>query len=113
MIDVLHAQWTKHRSVLGPVLAIVMVVALVVGAGAFAAGLGVGAVAFPLHEHMLRATDTAFYPISTERGPSVDAGTMALLTAASITFVLGLLFLCIWTAFTFVLASVLLRRRAA
>ncbi len=113
MIDVLRVQWTRLSSALGPMITIIMVVTLVVGAGAFAAGLGLGAVAFPLHEHMLRATDTTFYPISTERGPQVDAGTMALLTAATVTFVLGLLFLSVWTAFTLVLATALLRRRAA
>ncbi len=113
MIDVLRAEWTKLRGVVGPVLAISLVVALVFGVGAFVAGLGVGAVALPLHEHMLRANDTVFYPISTERGPQLNAGTMALLATAAVTFALGLLFLIVWTAATLMLANTLLRRRPA
>jgi len=113
MIDVLRAEWSKLRGVVGPVVAISLVVALVFGVGTFVVGLGVGAVALPLHEHMLQASDTVFYPISTERGPQLDAGTMAFLTAAAVTFALGLIFLIVWTAATLVLANLLLRRRAA
>jgi len=111
MIDVLRAAWTRLRSARVSLFSVVVVAALAVSAVAFVAGLGVGAVAIPLHEHMLRASDTRFYPISTERGPSVGAGTMALLTAVMFTLALGLLFLCVWTAITVVLASALARRR--
>ncbi len=112
MIDFLRAEWTRLRTVrwwLGGVLAMT-VVGLAI---AFFAGLAIGAAAFPLHEHLLSASDTYFYPLGTERGPQVDAGTLALLTSVACSLALGLLFLCVWTTFTVVLASVFVRRRDA
>lgn len=113
MINALRTAWTKPRTVRGLVFAIVAAVALMVAAIAFIAGLAIGAIAVPLHEHILRASDTVSYPISTERRPHVDAGTLALVAAAAFTLALGLLFFCLWTAFILMLASVLSRRRGA
>jgi hypothetical protein len=113
MIDLLRAEWTKLRTVRGWVFGIAIVVSLVVAASIIVAGLAIGAIAVPIHEHILQANDTVFYPISTELGPHVDAGTLTLFAATAFLLVLGLFFLCAWTAFTVMLAGLLVHRREA
>ncbi len=114
MIEFVRTEWTKLRTDLVPVIVIALVVALLVGASAFVAGLGIGAFASPLHEHMLQANGTTFYPLGTERGPHIPGGTLALLiVAGACVLTLGLVFLCIWTALIAMPAAVMARRRGA
>lgn len=113
MIDLLRGEWTKLRTVRWW-LAVIIAAAAVTAAIAFLAGLALGAIAFPLHGHMLRSNGTAFYPLGTERGPHVQMGTLALfLGAGSFLVALGVIILCFWTLITLVLANLLARRRNA
>jgi ABC-type transport system involved in multi-copper enzyme maturation permease subunit len=58
--------------------------ALVVGAGAFVAGLAAAAVAIPLGQHVMRGNGNYVYPVSTSTELRMIVGTAALLAVAAI-----------------------------
>jgi len=84
MIQILHADWTKFRTMRVLSVGILTAAVLMIGALIVVAGLAAVAIAGPLGERSVSSDGTVSYPITSLAVFRVEMGTAALLTAVAI-----------------------------